>query len=154
MNITMFITGQMAATYLCWQLAVVTLPALMMLIIPGLVYGKLLKGVSEKIQQSYEVAEGIPQQAFSSIRTVYSYVGEERTAKRFWDSLGPTLKVRIKQGPMKGMTIGTVSITFAMWALQEWYGSILVARKGAKGGDVFTAGVLTIYGGLQVNCHA
>lgn len=148
MNITMFITGQMAAVYLCWRLAVITIPALTMLIVPGLVYGKLLKGVGKKIQQSYEVAEGIIQQAFSSIRTVYSYVGEGRTAKRYQESLEPTLKLGVEQGLVKGMAIGTVGITFAVWALQGWYGSVLVRRREARGGDVFTTGVMTIYGGL------
>ncbi|PKI56667.1 hypothetical protein CRG98_022917 [Punica granatum] len=118
MNMTMFITSQMAAMYLCWRLAVVTVPALIILIIPGLVHGKLLSGVSKKIQQAYDVAEGITEQAFSSIRTVYSYVGEERTATRYRDSLEPTLKVGIKQGVMKGMAMGTMGLTYAVWALQ------------------------------------
>jgi ATP-binding cassette subfamily B (MDR/TAP) protein 1 len=84
----------------------------------------------------------------SSIRTVYSYVGEERTVKAYKISLEPTLKHGIKQGLMKGMAIGTIGVTFAVWALQGWYGSTLVMHKKAKGGDVFTAGVCIVYGGL------
>jgi ATP-binding cassette subfamily B (MDR/TAP) protein 1 len=49
---------------------------------------------------------------------------------------------------MKGMAIGTIGVTFAVWALQGWYGSTLVMHKKAKGGDVFTAGVCIVYGGL------
>jgi ATP-binding cassette subfamily B (MDR/TAP) protein 1 len=84
----------------------------------------------------------------SSIRTVYSYVAEERTAKDYKNALKPALELGIKQGLMKGMAIGTVGITFAVWALQGWYGSTLVINRGAKGGNVFTAGLCIIYGGL------
>jgi ATP-binding cassette subfamily B (MDR/TAP) protein 1 len=144
----MFITGQLAALYLSWRLAMVAIPALLMLIIPGLVYGKLLGEVGKMIQEAYEVAGGMVEQAVSSIRTVYSYGGEERTAKDYKIALQPTLKLGIKQGLLKGMAIGTIGITFAVWALQGWYGSTLIINKGAKGGNVFVAGVCVIYGGL------
>uniref|UniRef100_A0A2K1ZYE2 ABC transporter family protein n=2 Tax=Populus trichocarpa TaxID=3694 RepID=A0A2K1ZYE2_POPTR len=121
-----------------------------MLIIPGLVYGKLLGEVGKKIQEAYGVAGGIVEQAVSSIRTVYSYVAEERTAKDYKNALKPALELGIKQGLMKGMAIGTVGITFAVWALQGWYGSTLVINRGAKGGNVFTAGLCIIYGGLSL----
>lgn len=149
-NITTFITGQAAALYLSWRLAIVAIPALLMLIIPGLVYGKLLGEVGKKIQEAYGVAGGIVEQAVSSIRTVYSYVAEERTAKDYKNALKPALELGIKQGLMKGMAIGTVGITFAVWALQGWYGSTLVINRGAKGGNVFTAGLCIIYGGLAL----
>jgi ATP-binding cassette subfamily B (MDR/TAP) protein 1 len=144
----MFITGQLAALYLSWRLAMVAIPALLMLIIPGLVYGKLLGEVGKMIQEAYEVAGGMVEQAVSSIRTVYSYGGEERTAKDYKIALQPTLKLGIKQGLLKGMAIGTIGITCAVWALQGWYGSTLIINKGAKGGNVFVAGVCVIYGGL------
>ncbi|RVW27851.1 putative multidrug resistance protein [Vitis vinifera] len=150
MNIAMFITSQMTALYLCWRLAIVAIPALSMLIIPGIVYGKLLSGLGEKIQEAYSVAGGIVEQAISSIRTVYSYVGEERTVKSYSVALEPTLKLGIKQGLMKGMAIGSIGVTYAVWALQGWYGSILVTDKGVKGGNVFTTGVCIIYGGLAL----
>ncbi|KAH8481522.1 hypothetical protein H0E87_029116 [Populus deltoides] len=149
-NITMFITGQLAALYLSWRLAMVAIPALLMLIIPGLVYGKLLGEVGKMIQEAYEVAGGMVEQAVSSIRTVYSYGGEEKTAKDYKIALQPTLKLGIKQGLLKGMAIGTIGITFAVWALQGWYGSTLIINKGAKGGNVFVAGVCVIYGGLAL----
>ena len=148
MNIAMFMTAQMTAVYLCWRLAIVAIPALLMLIIPGVVYGKLLTDVGEKIQEAYTVAGGIVEQALSSIRTVYSYVREDHTAQSYSDALEPILNLGSKQGLMKGMAIGSVGIAYAVWALQGWYGSILVTEKGVKGGNAFTAGVCIVYGGL------
>ncbi|CAK9158588.1 unnamed protein product [Ilex paraguariensis] len=147
-NLAIFITAKMTALYLCWRLAVIAIPALLMLIIPGLVYGKLLAVVGEKIQEAYAIVGGIAEQALSSIRTVYSNVGEEQTVKNFSAALGPTLKHGTKQGLLKGMAIGSIGVTYAIWALQGWYGSILVTEKGVKGGDAFTAGVCIVNGGL------
>ncbi|KAI4377682.1 hypothetical protein MLD38_015269 [Melastoma candidum] len=150
MNITMFIGGQFVAIYLSWRLAVVAIPALLMLIIPGIVYGKMLADVGERMQESYGIAGGIVQQALASIRTVYSYVGEERTLSSYRISLEPLQKLGVKQGFMKGMAMGTIGITYAVWALQGWYGSVLITKNREKGGDVFTAGVCIIYGGLAL----
>ncbi|XP_059638896.1 ABC transporter B family member 15-like [Cornus florida] len=148
MNVAMFITALVAALYLCWRLAIIAIPALSMLIIPGVVYWKLLSGVGEKVQEAYAVAGGVVEQALSLIRTVYSYVGEERTVKSYSNALEPTLKLGIKQGLMKGMAMGSVGVTYAVWALQGWYGSVLVTKKGVKGGDAFTAGVCVVYAGV------
>ncbi|KAI6680932.1 hypothetical protein NL676_034813 [Syzygium grande] len=105
----------------------------------GLVYEKLLVGLGEKIQEASAVAGGIAEQALSSIRTVYSYVGEEQTAKSHKILLEPVMKLGIKQGMIKGMAIG-IAISYTVWALQGWYGSILVTDKGFKVGNVFAAG--------------
>lgn len=91
-----FITGQLVALYLSWRLAIVAIPTLSMLIIPGLVYGKLLGGVGEEIQEAYAIAGGIVEQTISSMRTVYSYVAEDRMLKSYKISLEPTLKLGIK----------------------------------------------------------
>lgn len=148
MNIAMFISAQLASPYLCWRLAIIGIPALSLLIIPGLVYGKLLIRVGGKIQEAYAVADGIVDQTISSIRTVYSYVGEEKMAKSFTEALGQTLTLGIRQGLMKVMAVGSIGVVFAVWALQGWYGSLLVIDKGVKGGDAFITGVCIVYGGL------
>ncbi|XP_021275567.1 ABC transporter B family member 15-like [Herrania umbratica] len=147
-NISMFITAQMAAVYLSWRLAIVGIPTLSMLIIPAIVYGNFLAEIAEKMQQSYAIAGGIVEQTMSSIRTVYSYVEEDHMVKSYKTVLEPTLMLDIKQGLIKGMAMGSIGVTFAVWAFQGWYGSTLVTKKAAKGGDVFTAEVCIIYGGL------
>ncbi|KAK2974677.1 hypothetical protein RJ640_030285 [Escallonia rubra] len=149
-NIAMFIMSQLAAMYLCWRLAIIATPALFLLIIPSLVYGKLLARGGKRLHKAHVVAGGIVEQALSSIRIVYSYVGEERTVKRFSRALEPILKLGIKQGLMKGMTIGSIGAVYAIWALQGWYGSILITEKKVTGGDVFSTGVCIVYGGLSL----
>ncbi|CAH2080632.1 unnamed protein product [Thlaspi arvense] len=49
---------------------------------PGLGFGTVMMNVGVKMIETYGVAGGIAEQAISSIRTVYSYVGELQTVKR------------------------------------------------------------------------
>ncbi|KAF5957361.1 hypothetical protein HYC85_004586 [Camellia sinensis] len=106
----------------------------------GLVYGKLLSDVGEKIQEAYGVAGGIAEQALSSVRTVYSYVREETTAQSYSAALKPTLKLGFKQGLLKGMAIGSVGIGYGVWALQGCaLGSCLINVKHFMDANVAAA---------------
>lgn len=98
--------------------------------------------------KSYGAAGSIAEQAVSSIRTVYSYVGENRTACKFSKALETTTKLGIKQGLARGIMLGTMGIIYINWAFQAWFGSILITKHGEKGGDVFVAGFNVLMGGV------
>ncbi|KAK1427694.1 hypothetical protein QVD17_16387 [Tagetes erecta] len=147
-NIWMFIAAEITGMYLCWRLAIVAVPAMFLLILPGSVYGTMLSKTEEKLQEAYTVAGGIAEQALSSIKTVHSYVSEDKMVKRYSTALGPTLTLGVKQGQLKGMVFGSVGVIYAIWALLSWYGSVLVIDKGIKGGYILSAGVCVIYGGF------
>ncbi|CAK9175600.1 unnamed protein product [Ilex paraguariensis] len=148
MNVSTFISSEVVALYLCWKLAVVAIPALSLLIIPRIIYGKMLAEIGKKIIVSYGGAGSIEKQAFSPIRTVYSCGGENETKRSYSETLEKSLDLRIKQGHIKGYAIGSIDIAFAVWSFPAWYVSILVIEKGAIDGDVFTTGVCIIVGGL------
>ena len=97
---------------------------------------------------AYGVAGGIAEQAISSIRTVYSYVGEHQTLKKFSIALEKATGLGIKQGFTKGLLIGSMGMIYAAWAFQAWVGSKLVTERGEKGGLVFVSGICVILGGL------
>ncbi|KAF5781057.1 putative Type I protein exporter [Helianthus annuus] len=61
----MFLTAELTVVYLCWRLAIVALPAMFLLIIPGVIYGHILAKNEEKLQEAYTVVGGIAEQAFS-----------------------------------------------------------------------------------------
>ncbi|KAJ0603705.1 putative ABC-type xenobiotic transporter [Helianthus annuus] len=147
-GIWMFIAAEITGMYLCWRLAIVAVPTTFLLILPGAVYGTLLSKNEERLQEAYTVAGGIAEQALSSIKTVHSYVSEDKMVKRFSTALGPTLTLGVKQGQLKGMVFGSVGVIYAIWALLTWYGSVLVIDKGIKGGDILSAGVCVVYGGF------
>ncbi|KAF6149575.1 hypothetical protein GIB67_009596 [Kingdonia uniflora] len=129
-NIIYFATGSLVACFL------------------GLVYGRILMLLVGKTRHEYDKAGNIVEQAISSIRTVYSFVGESKTMNEFSVVLQRCLKYGLKQGLVKGVAIGGYGITFAIWALPAWYGSRLVMYHDGKEGTVFAVGTLMNIGGM------
>ncbi|KAA8523730.1 hypothetical protein F0562_010153 [Nyssa sinensis] len=138
------------AFILSWKLTLAAIPFTLMFIVPGLGFGKLMMDVGMQMTESYGVAGGIAEQAISSIRTVYSYVGEHQTLDRFSNALQRTMELGIKQGFARGSMMGSMGVIYVSWAFQAWFGSILVTRKGERGGDIFVAGFNILMGGLNI----
>ncbi|KAI9116915.1 hypothetical protein K1719_011914 [Acacia pycnantha] len=138
------------AAILSWRLALSAFPFSVMMIMPAIIFGKKLKELGGQMKDAYGVAGGIAEQAISSIRTVYSYVGEKQTIERFASALETSMKVGIKLGSTKGVVIGSFGLIYATWAFQTWVGSILVSQRGESGGKVFVAEICIIWGGLSM----
>lgn len=147
-ELSAFIFGLLVAFILSWRLALASLPCAVCFIVPGVGFGKLMMILGAKSKEAYDVAGGIVEQCISSIRTVYSYVGETQTLERFSHALQECMKLGIKQGFAKGLMIGSMGTVFATWAFESWAGSILVVERGESGGRVFIAAVCVVLGGL------
>lgn len=150
MNTATFLGSYVAGFILMWRLALVAFPTVVLLIIPGLMYGRMLMGLACKMRVEYNKAGAIAEQAISSVRTVYSFVGERRTMVEFSAALEGSVRLGLRQGLAKGVAIGSNGITFAIWAFMIWYGSRLVMYHGSQGGTVFAAGATNIVGGLAL----
>lgn len=88
------------------------------------------------MQNSYKKAGGVAEQAISSIRTVFSFVAEQKLADRYDALLVESVPVGKKLGFAKGVGIGVIYlVTYATWALAFWYGSILIAKHEISGGE-------------------
>jgi len=148
MNASMFIGSYIVAFALLWRLAIVGFPFVVLLVIPGFMYGKALTGLARKVREEYNQAGTIAEQAISSIRTVYSFAGEGKTIAAFSDALERSVKLGLKQGLAKGLAIGSNGVVFAIWSFMSYYGSRLVMYHGAKGGTVFAVGTSLALGGL------
>ncbi|KAJ4952948.1 hypothetical protein NE237_029780 [Protea cynaroides] len=150
MHTSVFISGLAFSTYFSWRLSLVAFPLILLLIIPGMVYGKYLLYLSKKSHKEYTKANTIVEQALSSIKTIYSFTAEKRILERYSDILDRTVKLGIKQGIAKGIAVGSTGLSFAIWAFLAWYGSRLVMSKGESGGRIYAAGVSFIMGGLAL----
>ncbi|KAL1363218.1 hypothetical protein HN51_011403 [Arachis hypogaea] len=138
------------AFVLSWRLTLAAIPLSLMFIVPALMFGKMMLDVTMKMIESYGVAGGIAEQAISSIRTVYSYVGENQTLNKFSSALQKTMELGIKQGFAKGLMLGSMGVIYISWGFQAWVGTILITEKGEKGGHVFVAGFNVLMGGLSI----
>ncbi|XP_062106749.1 ABC transporter B family member 15-like isoform X2 [Humulus lupulus] len=150
MNFAMFSGSYIAAFIMLWRLAIVGFPFVVLLVIPGLMYGRTLMGLARKIREEYNTAGTIAEQAISSIRTVYSFVGESKTITEFSAALQGSVKLGLKQGLAKGLAIGSNGIVFAIWSFMSYYGSRMVMYHGAQGGTVFAVGAAIAVGGLSL----
>ncbi|XVF58165.1 hypothetical protein PTKIN_Ptkin07bG0041400 [Pterospermum kingtungense] len=145
-----FIGTYIAAFLILWRLALVVFPFVLLLVIPSLIYGRILLSLARKIRVEYNKASSVAEQAISSIRTVYAFVGENKTKTDFSEALQGSVKLGLKQGLAKGLAIGSSGITFAIWAFITYYGSRMVMYHGAKGGTVFMVGTCIAIGGQQL----
>ncbi|XP_021771130.1 ABC transporter B family member 15-like [Chenopodium quinoa] len=113
-------------------------------------YGRILMGLSRKLTLEYNKAAGIAEQAISSIRTVYAFVGEQKTLSNFSTALEGSVKLGLRQGLAKGVAIGSNGVIFAVWAFCTWYGTKLVLNHTAKGGTIYMVGAALCVGGLAL----
>ncbi|KAH7851776.1 hypothetical protein Vadar_016384 [Vaccinium darrowii] len=150
MNLFTFIGSYIVAFAILWRLAIVSFPFIIFLVIPGLMYGRALMGIARKLRVEYNKAGTVAEQALSSIRTVYSFVGESKTMSNYSTALEGTVNLGLRQGLAKGLAIGSNGITFAIWSFMAYYGSRLVMYHNASGGTVFAAGAAISIGGLSL----
>ncbi|KAM2000442.1 hypothetical protein COP2_007735 [Malus domestica] len=135
---------------LSWRLTLAAMPISVMFMAPGLVFGKILIGLVMKGIEAYGVVGGLAEQAISSVRTVYSYVGENQTLNRFSTVLQTVTELGIKVGLVKGLLMGSMGIIFIGWGFQAWVGTYLVTQKCEDGGHVFVAGSNVLMGGMSI----
>ncbi|KAH7660065.1 Xenobiotic-transporting ATPase protein [Dioscorea alata] len=147
---SIFVGSYMVAFIIMWRLALVAFPTVLLLIIPGILYGRTLMSLARKIKEESDKATCVIEQAISSIRTVYSFVGESKTMADFSVTLNTCVKLGLRQGLIKGLAIGSNGVCLAIWAFVSWYGSKLIMYSGAHGGNIFAVGIEVTYGGLTL----
>ncbi len=82
------------------------------------------------------------------MRTVYSFVGEQKAVQAYSDTLCKTLKLGYKGGFVKGIGIGmTYLVLLCSYSLLLWYGGVLVRHGEANGGKVLSTIFSLIVGG-------
>ncbi|OEL18370.1 putative multidrug resistance protein [Dichanthelium oligosanthes] len=147
MNVTSFVASYAVAFALLWRLTLVSLPSILLLIVPGFLYGRVQIDLARRMREQYARPGAIAEQALSSVRTVYSFVAERTTTARFSAALEESIRLGLRQGLAKGLAVGSSGIRIAIFAFNVWYGSRLVMYHGYKGGTVYIVTVIIVVGG-------
>ncbi|CAH9090757.1 unnamed protein product [Cuscuta europaea] len=147
-NISTFIGAYLVSFIMLWRLAVIALPSVLLLVIPGFMYGRTLAAIAKKMRVEYSKAGNIVEQALSSIRTVYSFVGESKTIENYSKALQGTVKLGLRQGLSKGLAVGSNGVVYAIWSYMSYYNSRLIMYHGVQGGTAFAVGAAITTGGL------
>ncbi|KAL6629079.1 hypothetical protein ACP70R_028844 [Stipagrostis hirtigluma subsp. patula] len=150
MNVSMFLASYGIAFALLWRLTLVALPSVLLLIVPGFLYGRVLIGLARRIREQYTRPGAIAEQAISSVRTVYAFAAERSTMARFSAALDESARLGIKQGLAKGLAVGSSGVNFAIFAFCVWYASRLVMYHSVKGGTVYAVSACVVVGGTAL----
>ncbi|KAL2635589.1 hypothetical protein R1flu_007068 [Riccia fluitans] len=149
--IATFVAGFIVGFHNQWRIALVTLAVVPCIAIAGGFYAVVLTGLSAKSAEAYSQAGIVAEETISQVRTVYSFVGEERSVKRYAKALEITLSLGYKAGMAKGLGMGsTYGVLFSCWALLLWYGGVLVRKNIVSGGQALSAIFSVIIGGLAL----
>ncbi|WZZ87183.1 hypothetical protein YC2023_115762 [Brassica napus] len=150
MNASAFVGSYVVAFIMMWRLTIVGFPFIVLLVIPGLMYGRALISISRKIREEYNEAGSIAEQAISLVRTVYAFGSETKLKAKFSVALQGSVKLGLRQGLVKGISIGSNGISYAIWGFMTWYGTRMVMYHGAKGGTIFAVIICITFGGTSL----
>lgn len=88
-------------------------------------------------------------QNLANVRTVYSFVGEQKAVQLYSSTLLGTLKLGYKSAFAKGAGTGMIHfVMFFCYALLLWYGGVLVRSGDANGGKALSTIFAVIVGGM------
>ncbi|RCV32767.1 hypothetical protein SETIT_7G029100v2 [Setaria italica] len=143
-----FIFGYVVGFTKSWKIALAVFAVTPLMMFCGIAYKAIYGGLTAKDEASYQRAGSVAQQAISSIRTVFSFVMEDRLADKYAEWLNKAAPIGIKMGFAKGAGMGVIYlVTYSQWALALWYGSQLVAKGEIKGGDAIACFFGVMVGG-------
>ncbi|KAI4316955.1 hypothetical protein L6164_024877 [Bauhinia variegata] len=149
--LSQFIVGFAIGFTSVWQLTLLTLAVVPLIAVAGGAYTIIMSTLSEKGEAAYAQAGKVAEEVISQVRTVYSFVGEEKAVGEYSKSLDNALKLGKKGGFAKGVGVGfTYGLLFCAWALLLWYASILVRHHKTNGGKAFTTIINVIFSGFAL----
>ncbi|CAM6101411.1 unnamed protein product [Calypogeia fissa] len=138
-HIATFIASFIVSFTSQWRIAVVTIAIIPILALTGGIYAYYLTQYTAKTASAYAEAGSIVQQAIAQVRTVYSFVAERKVAKHYSDELQKTQWLGVKSGLVKGLGLGaTMFVVFCTYAILLSYGSELVYKGEANGGNILS----------------
>ncbi|CAM6099089.1 unnamed protein product [Calypogeia fissa] len=138
MNIATIVAGIVIAFTASWQLALVVLAVVPLLALQSYIQIKWMKGFAQVVKEKYEDASRLATDAVSSIRTVASFVAEERICNLYNEECKRPVKNGIKQSLIAGIALGFSNfILYTTFALCFWVGGKLVQDGTLTFKDVF-----------------
>ncbi|KAJ7294392.1 hypothetical protein O6H91_Y260100 [Diphasiastrum complanatum] len=151
---SMFSVGFILSFTTVWQLAAVMIPIAPIIALGGVLFVHGMSRSTSKSREAYSKAGTIAEQAFSHIRTVYSFVGETEVLRSYSSALQAALKVLYKAGFSKGLTMGaTYGLMFFAWAVLLLTAGYLVRHGHTDGGKALTT-ILNLVVGTRAVGHA
>ncbi|KAF9577929.1 Multidrug resistance protein 1, partial [Lunasporangiospora selenospora] len=149
-SLTTFITGFVIGFTAGWKLSLVLLSCVPLIGACAVMMAKFTVQSATKGQDSYSKAGSVAEQAFSSIRTVVSFGGQQRETNSYVKELDDAFQSGKKKAIVVGLGVGAfMLILFSTYALAFWYGAREVYAGKMTGGEV-----LEVFMGMIIGAFA
>ncbi|KAK9129439.1 hypothetical protein Sjap_009926 [Stephania japonica] len=146
-----FLLGFVVAFSQVWKLTLLTMAIVPLLAAAGASYAIALSNLSKKGETAYAGAGKFAEEVISQVRTVYSFVGEDKAVHAYSNLLTNALKLGKKSGFVKGFGLGVMyAVMFCSWGLLLWQASVLVSRHSVDGAKAFMTIVNVVYSGFAL----
>jgi len=138
-----------------WRLTLVMLSVTPIISIGAVFFGKYIKKMSKRVQDTLADGTTIAEEAITNIRTVRAFHGEASELHRFAEKIDESYRLGKKVGLAYGSFAGTIGFAVnCAIALVVWYGGVLVLRKDLSVGVLtsfilYTVAVAVAIGGLS-----
>ncbi|KAJ6926842.1 hypothetical protein NC651_011061 [Populus alba x Populus x berolinensis] len=82
------------------------------------------------MKQEFSKAESRAEQAISSVRTIFAFVGHESKASSAYSAaLQLPAKLGLRQGLARGLVVGDNGVVFAVWSFTSYDGSRMLKEE-------------------------
>lgn len=132
--------------YMNWKLCLITLAVIPFLVIVAKFFGKNLKKLSTKLQDSLAENSTLLEEVVSGIRIVKSFVREEETSRKFSGQLESIFDISMQKSRVLAVFVPVITfLTLTAAAMVLWYGSVEIVRGNMTPGDLIS---FVLYGGI------
>ncbi|KCV73465.1 hypothetical protein H696_01004 [Fonticula alba] len=137
-NAALFVSAFSIAFVHSWRMTLVVAGLLLpLLLLSGVVSGRVLRGLVAEGQHAHASAGAVAEEVFGAMRTVAAFGGEVRELSRYARALAPAVRTGERRAHINGLGMGFIYlVTYSLYGFAFWYGSGQVNRGRLDTGEV------------------
>lgn len=136
-NLLLFIGGLCFLFFTSFKLSMMTIMLIPIAIAPIVIMGRSIKALSHQSQSAQALVSAHIEESINGIRTIQSYLGEEKEARNFFGFIDSALKLSLQKIRIKSLMIAfVISFAFGGIAVVLWVGGHDVLNKTITSGDL------------------
>ncbi|MDQ3141321.1 MAG: ABC transporter ATP-binding protein/permease [Bacteroidota bacterium] len=145
-QIVVLVLGVMIIAWMTPKLALIMLGTFPVIVIASIYFGRFIRSLSKKRQDSLAATNIIVEESFQSFHTVKAFTNEKFETSRFTKSILEMVAISMHYAKMRGLFfIFIITVLFGGLFFILWRGALLVERGDMQAGDLFS---FIIYTGI------
>ncbi|MBK9220933.1 MAG: ATP-binding cassette domain-containing protein [Saprospiraceae bacterium] len=145
-QIVVLISGIIILAWMTPRLALIMLLTFPFIVIASILFGRFIRGLSRKRQDSLAETNIIVEESFQSFQTVKAFTNERFEVNRFSQSISKMVEISLNYAKMRGLFfIFIITVLFGGLFFILWRGAMMVEDGQMAVGDLFS---FIIYTGI------